>query len=180
MVSLTSFISLTRIFALWFYYHSPLTVAFELQSIELPRLLNVTGLLPIYPPGTDEDERPRIDLTPIKEFDLTLCYGKDWYRFPGHFLIPNHVKVEFIKSEFDGMLPRHFEEKLPVEDKDDSNVITELADRWWLRPETRYVPKDLNDLNKEDLSHYVRSNYTGHLFMIVNTLFYHTGPSKRV
>lgn len=131
-----------------------MTVAFELQNIELPRLLNASGLLPIYPDNLDEDERPRIDLTPIKEFNLTLCYGKEWYRFPGHFLIPNHIRVEFIKSEFDGMLPRHFEQKLPEEDQNDG-VLVELANRWWLRPESRFVPKDLNDLNKEDLSHYV-------------------------
>ncbi|KAH9486228.1 Alpha-1,2-mannosyltransferase ALG9 [Psilocybe cubensis] len=154
VVFLSSFLSLARILGQWFYYHSPMTVVFELQSAELPRLLNVTGLLPDYPEGMDEEERPRIDLSPIKEFDLTLCYGKDWYRFPGHFLVPNHIKIEFVKSEFDGMLPRHFEEKLPTDERE-SSAITELADRWWLRPETRFVPKDLNDLNKEDASHYV-------------------------
>lgn len=156
IVLASSFISLTRVFALWYYYHSPLTVAFEFQTLEIPRLLNVTGLLPVYPPGTAEEDTPRIDLSPIKEFGLKLCYGKDWYRFPGHYLVPNGIDVEFIKSEFDGMLPRHFEQKVPVDNYEDSGVLAKLSDRWWLKPQTRNVPEDLNDLNKEEPTHYVR------------------------
>ncbi|KDR85775.1 hypothetical protein GALMADRAFT_52757 [Galerina marginata CBS 339.88] len=156
VVVASSLISLSRILALWHYYHSPLTVAFEFQFQELPRLLNDTGLLPVYPADMEEDEKPRIDLTPIQEFDLKLCYGKEWYRFPGHYLVPTGVQVEFVKSEFDGMLPRHFEEKMPEEEgAEHGGVLAELANRWWLKPQTRFVPKDLNDLNKEDLSHYV-------------------------
>ncbi|KAF9567750.1 glycosyltransferase family 22 protein [Agrocybe pediades] len=155
VVLFSSFISLSRVFALWHYYHSPLTVAFEFQTLEIPRLLNVTGLLPVYPPGTPEDEIPRMDISPIKEFGLKLCYGKDWYRFPGHYLIPNGIDAEFIKSEFDGMLPRHFEQKAPADDYEEGRVFSKLADSWWLKPQTRFVPEDLNDLNKEDPSHYV-------------------------
>lgn len=144
-----------RIFALWHYYHAPLTVAFEFQMTELPRLLNVTGFLPIFPADMPEEDQPRIDLSPIKEFDLKLCYGKEWYRFPGHYLIPDGVRVEFVKSEFDGMLPRHFEEFTPEDELEQGGVFAKLANRWWLRPQTRFVPDDLNDLNKEDTSHYV-------------------------
>lgn len=149
LVVATSLISVSRILALWNYYHSPLTVAFDFQFNELPRLLNVSGLLPVVPAGTPKEEMPRIDLTPVKEFNLTLCLGKDWYRFPGHYLVPNGIKVEFIKSEFDGMLPRHFEEQVP-------EGVSSLAKKWWFRPQTAYVPTDLNDLNKEEPSHYVR------------------------
>ncbi|KAF9486554.1 glycosyltransferase family 22 protein, partial [Pholiota conissans] len=152
LVVATSVISISRILALYQYYHAPLGVAFEFQITELPNLLNATGLLPFYPEGTPEDETPRIDLAPIKELDLTLCLGKEWHRFPGSYLVPNGIKVEFIKSEFDGMLPRHFEEKLTAED---DTTLVQLAKKWWLRPQTTYVPHDLNDLNKEDLSHYV-------------------------
>lgn len=152
----TSFISLMRIFALWHYYHSPLSVVFELQTAEIPRLLNVTGLLPMYPAGTQEEDKLRIDLSPIKEFDLKLCMGKEWHRFPGNYLIPNGISVEFVKSEFDGLLPRHFEEKLTSEDQSHGQeAIVNLSKKWWLRPQTTYVPSGLNDLNKEDASHYV-------------------------
>lgn len=145
-----------RIFALWHYYHSPLSVAFEFQTTEIPRLLNVTGLLPMYPSGTEEEDKPRIDLSPVKEFDLKLCMGKEWHRFPGNYLIPNGIRVEFVKSEFDGLLPGHFEEKLTAEDQlQGQEAIVNLSKKWWLKPQTTYVPSGLNDLNKEDASHYV-------------------------
>ena len=115
---------------------------------ELPRLLNTTGLLPVYPDSLPEDERPRIDLSPIKEFNLTLCYGKEWHRFPGHFLIPNGIRVEFVKSEFDGLLPGHFVE--------DPLAIKPLKSNFWPWPQTRYTPNGFNDLNREETSHYVR------------------------
>ncbi|KAF8910176.1 glycosyltransferase family 22 protein [Gymnopilus junonius] len=156
LVVASSFISLMRILALWNYYHAPMSVAFEFQMVELPRLLNATGFLPILPADTlADDDQPPLDLSPIKEFNLTLCYGKEWYRFPGHYLVPNGVKVEFVKSEFDGMLPRHFEESIPEDEIEEGGVFAKLANRWWLRPQSRFVPNDLNDLNKEDVSHYI-------------------------
>lgn len=119
-----------------------MTVASVFEATELPQLLNDTNLLPIFPPGTREEDIPAIDLTPVKHFDLTVCLGKEWHRFPGHFLVPSGVRVKFIKSAFDGQLPRHFED-FPVNGS------------WWPRPATRYIPEDVNDLNKEDLSRYV-------------------------
>ena len=120
-------------------------------------MLNVTGLLPIYPENTPEDDKPPIDLSPIKEFDLKLCLGKEWHRFPGNYLTPSGIQVEFVKSEFDGMLPRHFEmEKMGTSISEGNDVLVGLTKKWWLKPQTSYVPNDLNDLNKEDLSHYVR------------------------
>jgi alpha-1,2-mannosyltransferase len=157
----SSIISISRIVALYQYYHAPLGIAFEFQITEIPRLLNVTGLLPVYPEGTLEEDTPRIDLTPIKELELTLCLGKEWHRFSGNYLVPNGIKVEFIKSEFDGMLPRHFEERLTAADQvaGTENTLVQLSKKWWIRPQTTYIPQDLNDLNKEDLSHYVSFPY---------------------
>ena len=68
------------------------------------------------------------------------------------------IQVEFVKSEFNGMLPRHFETEKTRTSTDDANVIDllDLTKTWWLKPQTSYVPDDLNDLNKEDSSHYVR------------------------
>ncbi|KAF9055820.1 asparagine-linked glycosylation 9 protein isoform a [Panaeolus papilionaceus] len=154
VVVATSVLSLARIAAVYVYYHAPLDIAFDFQIKELPRLLNDTALLPVYPPGTHEEDTPRIDLTPVREFELNLCLGKEWYRFPGNYLIPNGVHVRFIKSEFNGMLPRHFEEKLPEKPSED-NVWSQLSAKWWLRPQTTIVPDDLNDLNKEDVRHYM-------------------------
>jgi alpha-1,2-mannosyltransferase len=108
VVVATSVISISRIFALWHYYHAPMMVSLDFQMTELSRLLNDTGFLPVYPPTTREEEKTAIDFSPLKEFNLTVCLGKEWHRFTGHYLIPNGIRVDFIKSEFDGMLPRHF------------------------------------------------------------------------
>ena len=55
------------------------------------------------------------------------------------------------------MLPRHFETektRSSIDEPLDIDLL-DLTKKWWLKPQTSYVPNDLNDLNKEDLSHYV-------------------------
>ncbi|KAF8215850.1 glycosyltransferase family 22 protein [Mycena galopus ATCC 62051] len=151
VVVASAVISASRICALTFYYHSPMSVVFKFQVDELPRLLNDTGLLPIYPPGTPEEEIPRIDLSPIKDFNLTMCVGKEWYRFPGHYLVPNGVRVDFVKSEFAGLLPGHFGEG-ELKKVDSEGEVFSTA--WWSHPQTRLVPAGLNDLNKEQSAFY--------------------------
>jgi alpha-1,2-mannosyltransferase len=131
--------------ALWKYYHAPQTVTYKFEAVEVPRLLNVTGLIPPPPPDATEDDMPRLDIRPLKEFGLRFCVGKEWYRFPGSYYVPEGVKIDFVKSEFDGMLPGHFAE-----------VPNEIRSTEWFRPGTQVVPSGLNDLNKEDSSHYVR------------------------
>jgi alpha-1,2-mannosyltransferase len=145
VVVTAALVSLSRILALWAYYHSPLSVVADFQLQELPRLLNDTGLLPPPPLGTKPDDLPSIDLSPIKEFELRLCLSKEWHRFPGHYLIPDGIRVDFVKSEFDGLLPGHFGE----------HGVKVMSDGWWLRECTRDIPNGLNDLNQEDLRHYV-------------------------
>ncbi|KAG6817957.1 hypothetical protein H0H87_012425 [Tephrocybe sp. NHM501043] len=145
VIAATSVLSFSRIMALWNYYHAPMTVVWVLETQELPRLLNTTGLLPTYS-HLREDERPRIDLSPIRHFGLQLCVAKEWHRFPGSYLVPNGISVDFVKSEFHGLLPGHFKSVA---------VPANSTSQWWLRPGTDHVPKDQNDLNKEVLSHYV-------------------------
>jgi alpha-1,2-mannosyltransferase len=143
----TSFLSLCRIRALWVYYHAPQSVLAKFGSTELPQLLNNTGLLPILPPDTPEEKVPAIDFSPLKHLDLVLCLGKEWHRFAGHYLVPTEIRVEFIKSDFRGQLPRKFQETVDH---------TAPSDSWWFRPAISYTPTDVNDLNKEDTSRYVR------------------------
>jgi alpha-1,2-mannosyltransferase len=163
IVLVISFISLSRIVALYQYYHAPLDIAFHMEYVELPRLLNVTGLLlsaDTPSPSKDnhtstfqtprnqlhrssrEDELPAVDFTPLKEVlgGVRLCLGKEWYRFPGHFLVPEGVEVRWIKSEFNGLLPGRF---VPSSGK---------GWPWGLWPwdGMRVQPEGVNDLNKED------------------------------
>lgn len=154
VVVATGILSFSRIMALWNYYHAPMTVLFALETVELPRLLNSTGLLPTYPHNTPVEEIPRIDLSPIKHFDLKLCVGKEWHRFSGSYLVPEGITVEFIKSEFNGNLPGHF--------KDIPGQLSTPS--WWLRPGTSYIPEHQNDLNREEMSRYVRGLSPNNLF----------------
>ncbi|PVF98644.1 hypothetical protein CPB86DRAFT_814669 [Serendipita vermifera] len=134
-------ISVLRIAALFQYYHAPIAVAVHFENFELPRLLNATNLL--SPPQDGKYGRSsNVDLSPIKQLGLRLCTGKEWYRFPGHFLVPDGVEVRFLKSEFDGLLPQPFPPSTGA-----SSV--------WPWDGMRVVPEGLNDLNKENKAYYV-------------------------
>ncbi|KAJ4346549.1 uncharacterized protein N0V89_010480 [Didymosphaeria variabile] len=37
-----------------------------------------------------------------------ICLGKEWYRFPSSYLLPEDTRPRFIKSEFSGLLPGEF------------------------------------------------------------------------
>jgi len=142
----TSILSISRIIALYTYYHAPLTVVHDFEVEVLPRLLNSTGhiYLPSHHPNYEKGEaQPQYNLTHLKDFGLRLCVGKEWHRFPGSYLIPEGIRVDWIKSEFSGLMPGHFEEKIPQ------------TSRFWLRDGTKHVPSDMNDMNREVLDHLV-------------------------
>ncbi|KAL2170467.1 hypothetical protein VTG60DRAFT_4847 [Thermothelomyces hinnuleus] len=40
----------------------------------------------------------------------TVCFGKDWYRFPTSFFLPRDMRAKFVRSEFRGLLPGEFSE----------------------------------------------------------------------
>ena len=148
--ALTSFIlivnallSLSRILALWKYYHAPMTVFYTFEAHELPSLLNQSGLLPPDPPDTPKQYLPAVDLSPVRQFGLRLCLAKEWHRFPGHYLVPDGVVVDFVKSDFDGLLPGHFQS------------APEKNDWWWLAGIMSVQPAGLNDLNLEEPNHHV-------------------------
>lgn len=83
---------------------------------------------------------------PLAEANMTqpgdlVCLGKEWYRFPTSYLLPDGVQARFIKSEFDGLLPGQFAER------------ETLSGTW---AGTRAVPPGMNDRNEEDFGKYVR------------------------
>lgn len=69
----------------------------------------------------------------------TVCMGKEWYRFPSSFHLPQGVKAKFIKSEFSGLLPGEFSE----------------ARGFGFFPGAHLMPSGMNDENKEDPGKYV-------------------------
>ncbi|KAI1287314.1 Alpha-1,2-mannosyltransferase ALG9 [Halotydeus destructor] len=72
---------------------------------------------------------------PAKLKEINLCVGKEWHRFPSSFFLPDERwKLQFIKSNFGGQLPKPFPSDLMA---------------------TRLIPTEMNDLNKEEHSRYV-------------------------
>ncbi|KAK5689522.1 mannosyltransferase [Elasticomyces elasticus] len=82
--------------------------------------------------------------------ETTVCLGKEWYRFPTHYLLPKGVEAKFLKSEFDGLLPGEF-----------STIPS--AQGFGLFPGAWLVPAGMNDANEEDLAKYTEVNYCDYI-----------------
>ncbi|KAE8355004.1 Alg9-like mannosyltransferase family-domain-containing protein [Aspergillus coremiiformis] len=70
----------------------------------------------------------------------SVCFGKEWYRFPSSFFLPDGMRAKFIRSEFRGLLPGEFP---------DATDYPALFDG------TSQIPQGMNDLNQEDPAKYV-------------------------
>jgi alpha-1,2-mannosyltransferase len=103
-------LGLARVWGLYAGYHAPLAIYAPLASPD------VAG------PGD------------------TVCFGKDWYRFPSSFFLPRDMRAKFVRSAFRGLLPGEFSE---------ARVGFGLWSGAWL------PPVGLNDRNEEDLGKYV-------------------------
>lgn len=69
-----------------------------------------------------------------------VCFGKEWYRFPGSYFLPRDMHAKFIRSEFRGLLPGEFSE---------ARTGFGFWSGTWL------PTKGMNDRNEEDMSKYV-------------------------
>jgi alpha-1,2-mannosyltransferase len=78
-----------------------------------------------------------------------LCLGKEWYRFPSSFFLPDSMRPKFVRSEFTGLLPGEF----PVQG---------------LLAGTSAIPSGMNDRNEEDPSKYVRSFLLLYIILTAN------------
>lgn len=74
--------------------------------------------------------------------DSTICLGKEWYRFPSHFLLPQGMTAKFIPSEFRGLLPGEFSQ-------------APANSGFGMFPGTWLVPSGMNGRNEEDVGKYV-------------------------
>ncbi|KAF2195273.1 glycosyltransferase family 22 protein [Zopfia rhizophila CBS 207.26] len=88
-----------------------------------------------------------------------VCFGKEWYRFPSTYFLPEQVKAKFIKSEFSGLLPGEFSE---------ANVGFGFFPGAWL------IPPGMNDENREDLGKHTDIT---HCKFLVDSYFPGTTPS---
>lgn len=76
------------------------------------------------------------------EAGTSVCFGKEWYRFPSSYFLPHDMHAKFIRSEFRGLLPGEFPEA--------SSLYGRLEG-------ASQIPPGMNDLNIEDPSKYVRA-----------------------
>ncbi|KAJ3217517.1 mannosyltransferase [Dinochytrium kinnereticum] len=67
--------------------------------------------------------------------EVMVCLGKEWYRFPGHYFLPDGMRVGFLRSAFRGLLPKYFEGSG--------------------RNGTMIIPTTMNDVNREEVDRYV-------------------------
>ncbi|KAK9239433.1 Alg9-like mannosyltransferase family-domain-containing protein [Lipomyces kononenkoae] len=105
--------SFSRILALHSFYYAPLEV--------YGSLFNVTTL-----PGMAASDSP-----------LNVCVGREWYRFPSSYFLPTNMRLKFIKSDFNGMLPTQFAEGVS----------------WY--EGASLIPDGLNNENLEEMSFYI-------------------------
>lgn len=99
-------------------------------------VLRIYGLYSAY-------SAPLTIYQPLKEIGRrgeSVCFGKDWYRFPTSYFLPNDMRAKFVRSEFRGLLPGEFSE---------ARTGFGFWSGTWL------PTAGFNDHNEEDLGKYV-------------------------
>lgn len=90
LIGLSSIFAAHRILGTLDHYHAPFAVLYPLSSSSASSILS------------------RFSSSTPGDTNLNICYGKEWYRFPTSFFLPTSLSGAWIKSEFDGILPKHF------------------------------------------------------------------------
>eukprot|EP01080_Neovahlkampfia_damariscottae_P000179 gene179-4425_t len=94
-----------------------------------------------------------------KTMNQTICVGKEWYRFPSSFFLHDNFKLLYLKSEFNGLLPKYFEKEngtsiIPTEMNDQNEPV-----------ESRYSTINQCDylidleLNRDKIRYYEDENF---------------------
>jgi alpha-1,2-mannosyltransferase len=101
-------------------------------------MLRILGMVTAY-------NAPLKVFSPLQEVDVThagasVCFGKEWYRFPSSYFLPHDMRAKFIRSEFNGLLPGEF--------PDAPSALGRLEG-------ASQIPSGMNDLNEEDPDKYV-------------------------
>ncbi|KAJ2963923.1 hypothetical protein NQZ79_g1157 [Umbelopsis isabellina] len=156
-------VSLSRVLALSKYYSAPKEVYTALWNRDPnARVLSFDYL--------NEDYRYDSTLG-----EKTLCVGKEWYRFPSSYFLPNDVRLGIVKSDFDGQLPKPFIEDLEEFQYDDAStgkVVSQKLRQYKFHGSSQIQP-GFNDLNVEDPSVYVRHLFASDSLLkyVINQIF---------
>lgn len=90
-------------------YITPLAISIVFVALSFSRSLSLT----VYYNG------PIQAFAHISQFNETItgisdsetynvCIGREWYRFPSSYFLPNNARLQFIPSGFNGLLPGQF------------------------------------------------------------------------
>jgi alpha-1,2-mannosyltransferase len=126
----------------------PAQVKFAIVMVAILGAVNV-GILRIF--GTVSAYRAPLQIYQTLEIanpEDTVCFGKDWYRFPTSQFLPNGIHAKFVKSEFDGLLPGDF---------------SEAGTGFGFFPGTWLIPAGMNDRNEEDPGKYIHLSHCSYL-----------------
>ncbi|KAI9474064.1 MAG: Alg9-like mannosyltransferase family-domain-containing protein [Benjaminiella poitrasii] len=144
ILAVYALLSILRLLAILTRYRAPFVVYSAIWNEQAPdQLINLNYL--------QEDFVDNVDLK-LKN----VCVGKEWYRFPSQFFLPSDTRLQFLKTNFAGQLPKEFEEDLTVgryELDDGQEHYYRRRVYGWLG--ARMAPEGFNDLNQEDPSVYV-------------------------
>ncbi|KAI9313863.1 Alg9-like mannosyltransferase family-domain-containing protein [Dichotomocladium elegans] len=144
-------ISVSRILAVAIRYRAPSQIYSALwKQRAVDQLVNLDYLQENYPYDTSIG-------------DITLCVGKEWHRFPSSYFVPNDVRLEYIKSEFDGMLPKHFVPDIKTVTFEEEGKVNTYRKRAYSFEGARTVQDGFNSYNKEDHSVYVNVDQCDYL-----------------
>lgn len=84
-----------------------------------------------------------------------ICLGREWYRYSSSYFIPDNMRLKFIKSGFDGLLPGEFSEELAQEDiiiDNDNQTLLQKYLSFLDIPGTYKIPPNMNNKNQFDES----------------------------
>ncbi|OXA52135.1 alpha-1,2-mannosyltransferase ALG9 [Folsomia candida] len=121
----SSVIGSSRILALYYGYRAPFDVYFAFNRDASTQRALATGK------------------------NYTVCYGKEWYRFPSSFFLPSLAwDVRFIESDFKGQLPDLYSPFDPAG--------------------TKRIPEHMNDWNREEPTRYVNISDCDYLVDLID------------
>lgn len=138
-------LSMLRITALHQFYHAPLDLYPHFQTIPPPKL------------NTSEWDI-KLNQAEFMRRELTVCVGKEWYRFPSHFFLPSGFKIAFVKFGSSGLLPQPF--KLSIDQKNEMERLVATDFEMYLqyqRNHERHIHEfieNVNDMNMEEMKSY--------------------------
>ena len=79
-----------------------------------------------------------------------ICVGKEWYRFPSHYFLNDHQRLQFIKSGFNGQLPQMYHQLQSSDISNNTSHIQRLIDS------TSTIPLYMNNMNYEEHTRYIQ------------------------